>query len=70
VAASRRGKRFWIWLTVGVVLFLGLVVGGIALARLVKGSSIDPNRLTKVTRGDVTRSVVATGQIQRSPRSR
>jgi HlyD family secretion protein len=51
-------------LTVGVVLFLGLVVGGIALARLVKGSSIDPNRLTKVTRGDVTRSVVATGQIQ------
>ena len=64
MAASRRGKRFWIWLTVGVVLFLGLVVGGIALARLVKGSSIDPNRLTKVTRGDVTRSVVATGQIQ------
>jgi HlyD family secretion protein len=64
VAASRRGKRFWIWLTVGVVLFVGLVVGGIALARLVKGSSIDPNRLAKVTRGDVTRSVVATGQIQ------
>ena len=64
MAASRRGKRFWIWLTVGVVLFLGLVAGGIALARLVKGSSIDPNRLAKVTRGDVTRSVVATGQIQ------
>jgi HlyD family secretion protein len=64
VAASRRGKRFWIWLTVGVVLFVGLVAGGIALARLVKGSSIDPNRLAKVTRGDVTRSVVATGQIQ------
>ena len=64
MAASRRGKRFWIWLTVGVVLFVGLVAGGIALARLVKGSSIDPNRLAKVTRGDVTRSVVATGQIQ------
>jgi HlyD family secretion protein len=64
VAASRRGKRYWIWLTVGVLLFVGLVVGGIALARLVKGSSIDPNRLAKVTRGDVTRSVVATGQIQ------
>jgi len=64
VAASRRGKRFWIWLSVGVVLFVGFVVGGIALARLVKGSSIDSNRLAKVTRGDVTRSVVATGQIQ------
>jgi len=64
VAASRRGKRFWILLSVGVVLFVGFVVGGIALARLVKGSSIDSNRLAKVTRGDVTRSVVATGQIQ------
>ena len=64
MAASRRGKRFWIWLSVGVVLFVGFVVGGIALARLVKGSSIDSNRLAKVTRGDVTRSVVATGQIQ------
>jgi HlyD family secretion protein len=64
VAASRRGKRFWIWLTIGVVLIVGLVAGGVALARLVKGSSIDSNRLAKVTRGDVTRSVVATGQIQ------
>ena len=64
MVASRRSRKFWIWLTVGVVLFLGLVVGGIALARLVKGTSIDPNRLAKVTRGDVTRSVVATGQIQ------
>jgi HlyD family secretion protein len=64
LVASKRGKRFWIWLTIGVVLFLGLVAGGIALSRLVKGSSIDPNRLAKVTRGDVTRSVVATGQIQ------
>jgi HlyD family secretion protein len=64
VAASRRGKRFWIWLTIGVVLIVGLAAGGIALARMVKGSSIDSNRLAKVTRGDVTRSVVATGQIQ------
>jgi HlyD family secretion protein len=39
-------------------------VAGFALTRLVKGSSVDPNRLAKVTRGDVTRSVVATGKIQ------
>ena len=41
-----------------------LLVAGVALARLVKGTSIDPNRLAKVTRGDVARSVVATGKIQ------
>ena len=35
-----------------------------ALAQLVKGTSIDPNKLAKVTRGDVARSVVATGKIQ------
>ena len=40
------------------------MVAGIGLARLVKGASIDPNRLAKVTRGDVARSVVATGKIQ------
>jgi HlyD family secretion protein len=31
---------------------------------MVSGGSIDPNRIAKVTRGDVARSVVATGKIQ------
>jgi HlyD family secretion protein len=62
VAAARKSKRFWILLSVGVVLILG--VAGVGVAHLVKGSSIDPNRLAKVSRGDVARSVVATGKIQ------
>jgi len=62
VAASRRSKRFWIWLSIGALLIL--LVAGAVLAKMVKGSSIDPNKLAKVTRGDVARSVVATGQIQ------
>ena len=62
MAASRKSKRFWIWLSAGVVVFL--LVAGVALARLAKGSGIDANRLGKVTRGDVARSVVATGKIQ------
>jgi len=41
-----------------------LLLVGFALVRLAKGSSIDPNRIAKVTRGDVARSVVATGKIQ------
>ena len=35
-----------------------------ALAKLASTTSIDPNRLAKVTRGDVARSVVATGKIE------
>jgi HlyD family secretion protein len=62
VAASRKSKRFWIWLIAAGVLVL--LVLGLGLAHLVKGSTIDPNKLAKVTRGDVARSVVATGKIQ------
>jgi HlyD family secretion protein len=62
VAASRKSKRFWIWLGSGAVVLV--LILGFALVKLAKGTSIDPNRLAKVTRGDVARSVVATGKIQ------
>ncbi len=62
MAASRRSRRFWIWLSVGGLVVL--LLAGFALVRLAKGSSIDPNRIAKVSRGDVARSVVATGKIQ------
>jgi HlyD family secretion protein len=62
VAASRKSKRFWIWLGCGAAVVV--LVLGFALVRLAKGPAIDPNKLAKVTRGDVARSVVATGKIQ------
>jgi HlyD family secretion protein len=62
VAASRKSKKFWIWLGVGI--FVVVLLAGIGLVHLASGSSIDPNKLGKVTRGDVARSVVATGKIQ------
>ena len=62
MAASRKSKKFWIWLIAAAVVVV--LVAGMGLARMVKGTSIDPNRLAKVTRGDVARSVVATGKIQ------
>jgi len=62
MAASRKSRRFWIWLIAAGVVVLALA--GFGLTRLVKGSAIDPNRLAKVTRADVARSVVATGKIQ------
>src|SRR6516165_53961 len=60
--ASRKGKKIWIW--VASVVLLLMVVLGVAAARLVRTTNIDPNRISKVQRGDVARSVVATGKIQ------
>src|SRR5664280_726314 len=48
----------------GIGAVLVLLVAGLGLAKMVKGTTIDPNKLAKVTRGDVARSVVATGKIQ------
>jgi len=62
VAAARKSRKFWIWISAAGVVVLALA--GFGLMRLAKGATIDPNRLAKVTRGDVARSVVATGQIQ------
>jgi len=62
VAASRKGKGFWIGLSVLVVV--ALAASGWFVVRLAKGAPVDPNRLARVTRGDVARSVVATGKIQ------
>jgi HlyD family secretion protein len=62
VAASRKSKKFWIWIGVGGVFVL--LLAAVGLTKMVKGTTIDPNKLGKVTKGDVARSVVATGKIQ------
>ena len=62
MAASRKSKRFWIWLSIGGVVVLLIAAAGLAM--MVKGTTIDSNKLAKVTKGDVARSVVATGKIQ------
>lgn len=62
MAASRKNKRFWIWLSLGI--FAVVLLSGFGLVRMARGSSIDPNRLAKVSRADVAQSVVATGKIQ------
>lgn len=59
--AARKKGRLWLWIGLGAVVVLA--AGGFAVAKLVGSTSIDPNKLGKVTRGDVARSVVATGKI-------
>ncbi|HUB51225.1 MAG TPA: efflux RND transporter periplasmic adaptor subunit [Terracidiphilus sp.] len=60
--AARKSRRFWIW--VGGTVVILVLIGGTGLIKLAKGASLDPNRLARVTRGDVAQSVVATGKIE------
>ena len=60
--APRKSRKRWIWVSLVAVVIVG--AAAVALARMVSGGSVDPNKIAKVTRGDVTRSVVATGKIQ------
>jgi HlyD family secretion protein len=60
--AVRKRRRIWIWVVLIVVIVVA--AAGIAVARMVSGGNIDPNRIAKVARADVARSVVATGKIQ------
>jgi HlyD family secretion protein len=61
-----RGKaRKWIW---GMVVVLLLAGAGVAVrAALKPNNAIEPSRLVAIERGDIARSVVATGKIE--PRS-
>lgn len=56
----KRKKRWWLW-TIPVVIVLLIAV--VAVARG-SGNKIDPGKLAKATRGDIAKSVVATGKIQ------
>ncbi|HEV2280375.1 MAG TPA: efflux RND transporter periplasmic adaptor subunit [Acidobacteriaceae bacterium] len=59
---NKRRRRWWIW---GAVIVVVLIVAGVAVA-VVRGNDpkIPAARLAKVTRGDIAKSVVATGPIQ------
>jgi HlyD family secretion protein len=58
---KKRNRRL-IYIVIGVVLFLAAVIGVIAAAR--GGTKIDPTKLAKVERGDLAKSVVATGKVE------
>jgi HlyD family secretion protein len=60
--SKKRRKRIIIWSFVAVV-FLVLVVTGVLIASA-GGTKIDPSKLAKVEKGDLAKSVVATGKIE------
>jgi HlyD family secretion protein len=59
---KKRRKRIIIWSSIGVGI-LALVVTGVVIAST-SGTKIDPSKLAKVEKGDLAKSVVATGKIE------
>jgi HlyD family secretion protein len=61
-ANGRRKRRRWLWAGTAVLILGGAFFG--LRASLTPDRSIDPSKLAAVERGDIARSVVATGKIQ------
>jgi HlyD family secretion protein len=61
--AQRKKKLNW-WLWGGLIALLVIIVSAVGVVAHGSGTKIDPSRLAKVTRGDIAKSVVATGKIQ------
>jgi HlyD family secretion protein len=59
---KKRRKRIIIWSSIGAAVLV-LVVAG-ALIASSSGTKIDPSKLAKVEKGDLAKSVVATGKIE------
>lgn len=63
MATQRKQKRkLWIW--TGVVGLVLAVILGVAVAARGNSAKLEPSQLAKVEKGDIARSVVATGKVQ------
>ena len=58
---KKKRRRIIIWSSVAAVLVL-LIAGGVFAATR-GGTKIDPSKLAKVEKGDLAKSVVATGKV-------
>ena len=58
---KKKRRRLMIWGGVGLGIVLLIAVGVIAAKS--SGTKIDPSKLAKVERGDLAKSVVATGKV-------
>src|ERR1700687_2740573 len=59
---KKRRKRIIIWSSIAAAV-VALVVTGVVIAST-SGTKIDPSKLAKVEKGDLAKSVVATGKMQ------
>ncbi len=63
MATQRKNKRkFWLW--TGLIVLVAAAALGIAVTARGNTTKFEPSQLAKAERGDIARSVVATGKVQ------
>ena len=63
MTTQRKSKRnLWLW--IGLLVLLFAIVGGVVYATTTNGTKIEASQLAKAEKGDIARSVVATGKVQ------
>ena len=60
--APKKKRNLWIWGGLSVLVLA--VVLGVVMAARGSNAKLEPSQLAKVERGDIARSVVATGKVQ------
>jgi HlyD family secretion protein len=58
---KKKRRRLLVWVGIGLAIFL--LIGIVAFAATRGGTKIDPSKLAKVEKGDLAKSVVATGKV-------
>jgi HlyD family secretion protein len=62
--ATQRNTKRRLWVGAGLTLLVVAAVLGVARAARGSGTKLEPSQLGKAERGDIARSVVATGKVQ------
>ena len=62
--ANERKRKHRLWLWAGSAAVVVAVLFGVTVAARGNGTKIEPSQLAKVERGDIAKSVVATGKVQ------
>jgi HlyD family secretion protein len=62
--ATQRKQKRKIWLWTGVAGLVLVAILGVAVAARGNNAKLEPSQLAKVEKGDIARSVIATGKVQ------
>src|SRR4051794_14211504 len=62
--ATQRNKKRKLWMWGGIIALVIAIILGVTVAARGNNAKLEPSQLAKVEKGDIAKSVVATGKVQ------